>query len=726
MLSFLSVLLIGLLALLLFRYAVWIDVREPRSGEPPEEPSSRGEARRFPRQPRSTLDLLPAAALVLAVAQGWAALRVSAFYALFSFPAYLVAAALFVVTVPRLAAGAAAPPRWRAARQVGGLAGLALVAFSALRLVQLHALRAAVPAMSRLRTEPTHADYAATSWPDAFTALCGKLAAEYPFTEWKRIDWRRQCSELAPRVTEAARRGDRKGYYRALRELAWSVPDGHVGLEGDDGGLERQETGGSFGLTLVELDPRPGEGRGRVVASRIEPGGPAARAGMLYGAELLAWSSTAPLAQGRDSAPEIKSPGRDPALPIRSPGRDPASPIKPPASLDAALSRVPLLWTESPPATAEARRLAQLRFLVRAPVGSRVTVTFRNRGSAAPAERTLAASPAGEEPRQFSPIRKLVFGCLVTSRTLPGGEGYLRVELELPTLPCPFPERAVRSALDGFAESGAAGVVLDVRGNGGGMDTMVPRIVAFFIPARRIYEIPGAYDRSPRRFVTLRDAAIWLVPRPPRYGGRVAVLVDEATVSSGEGFPLVLQGLPNVAIFGYRATAGFFAIGQKTVRLPGDLTMRFPQAQSLDAAGRIQVDSDASGRGGVAPDHRVPFDERALDASLRGGHDVVLEAAVRWIHGGRASAAISASTSSRSPGRAASAAGSTPSRRSSALVTAPIEAARTSARRRSQSAANREAKWRATRGLVKVTQPIGGTAKSSAARHAASAGRRLS
>jgi carboxyl-terminal processing protease len=465
--------------------------------------------------------------------------------------------------------------------------------------------------MSRLRAEPTRADYAAMSWPDAFTALCGKLAAEYPFTEWKRIDWRRQCSELAPRVAEAARRGDRKGYYRALRELAWSVPDGHVGLEGDDGGLERQETSGSFGLALVELDPRPGEGRGRVVASRIEPGGPAARAGMLYGAELLAWSSTAP-----------------------SPGREPASPIRSPASLNAALSRVPLLWTESPPATAEARRLAQLRFLVRAPVGSRVTVSFRNRGSAAPAERTLAASPAGEEPRQVSPIRKLVFGCPVTSRTLPGGEGYLRVELELPTLPCPFPERAVRSALDGFAESGAAGVVLDVRGNGGGMDTMVPRIVAFFIPARRIYEIPGAYDRSPRRFVPLRDAAIWLVPRSPRHGGRVAVLVDEATVSSGEGFPLVLQGLPNVAVFGYRATAGFFAIGQKTVRLPGDLAMWFPQAQSLDAAGRIQVDSDASGRGGVAPDHRVAFDERALDASLRGGHDVVLEAAVRWLHGG--------------------------------------------------------------------------------------------
>jgi len=40
------------------------------------------------------------------------------------------------------------------------------------------------------------------------------------------------------------------------------------------------------------------------------------------------------------------------------------------------------------------------------------------------------------------------------------------------------------------------------------------------------------------------------------------------------------------------------------------------------------VDSDASGLGGIVPDHRVPLDEAAFDAEYGEGRDVVLETAV--------------------------------------------------------------------------------------------------
>ncbi len=92
----------------------------------------------------------------------------------------------------------------------------------------------------------------------------------------------------------------------------------------------------------------------------------------------------------------------------------------------------------------------------------------------------------------------------------------------------------------------------------------------------------------------------------------------------------------------------------------------------------------------------------------------------------RSSARATAATISSSEGRRASAAGSTPNRRSSALVTGPIDAARSSPRRRSQSAPKSSAKWRTIRGLVNVTQPRGEVANSSAARPGASGGRRLS
>jgi carboxyl-terminal processing protease len=54
-------------------------------------------------------------------------------------------------------------------------------------------------------------------------------------------------------------------------------------------------------------------------------------------------------------------------------------------------------------------------------------------------------------------------------------------------------------------------------------------------------------------------------------------------------------------------------------------------AQSLDASDQIQVDSDASGRGGVLPDMRVPVTEEIVRAALVEGPDVVLDMALQTL-----------------------------------------------------------------------------------------------
>ena len=56
----------------------------------------------------------------------------------------------------------------------------------------------------------------------------------------------------------------------------------------------------------------------------------------------------------------------------------------------------------------------------------------------------------------------------------------------------------------------------------------------------------------------------------------------------------------------------------------------FPQGASLDESGRIQVDSNASMVGGVAPTVRVPLDKETL-ARAMAGEDVQLAYAVEWI-----------------------------------------------------------------------------------------------
>ncbi|MFQ5407880.1 MAG: peptidase S41, partial [Anaerolineales bacterium] len=94
-------------------------------------------------------------------------------------------------------------------------------------------------------------DYAAMSYTEAFDALWTKASAEYPFTDLKGIDWQALYDEFAPRVAEAEAADDYDAWYLAMRDFAWSIPDGHVGVQGDDGGRFQTETGGGLGLAVI-------------------------------------------------------------------------------------------------------------------------------------------------------------------------------------------------------------------------------------------------------------------------------------------------------------------------------------------------------------------------------------------------------------------------------------------------------------------------------------------
>jgi carboxyl-terminal processing protease len=547
--------------------------------------------------------LLSLAALGLALWHGWMALHRSAFVVLFSLPAYLAAAILLVLSLRRMRVRARAAGTRGAAGRAAAAVGLALLVFSAVRLVELHALRSAATSPPELRRQEGALDLSARSWPEAFAALCADLAARYPFTAWKGIDWQARCAATAPRIAAAAARRDAAAYYRALREFAWSIPDGHVGLEGDDHGLAGRETGGDFGLRLIRLAD------GRVVASRILPGGAAARAGLRYGAEILTWNGK-PIAQ--------------------------------------ALDATPVLWADWPPATVEARRFQQLRFLVRAPTGTVAALTYRIRGGGAAGAATLTAGPTlppaaertaeGSDPAgpsdagpfSYNP-REALAGGAVEWRWLAAGAGYIRIKYELPTLLQVDGSGQVRRAVASFLDRHAAGIVLDVRGNGGGLDLMVPRAIGCFVDAPGVYEIPGVFSAAAGSFLPAPAYTVRVVPTEPHFRGRLAVLIDGSTLSSGEGFPLALRGRPGVAVFGFAGTGGFFAIGQRPIRLPGGVTMVVPIGQSLGADGRIQVDSDAAGRGGVAPDHLIAWTEESVDAAVRDRRDLVLETAVAWL-----------------------------------------------------------------------------------------------
>jgi carboxyl-terminal processing protease len=558
----LAILAIDLLVML--RYTVWAKRAMPR-----------------------LVAFLPALAMVFVTAHWMLGISVTEVITLMSLPLYVATLVLCVATAPR--AFRRNPPapaaRFRFLKAAGVVVCAAMMAFSTSRVLEVYAFMVAMaPRLALLEADTSVTDLSQRAWPDAFEGLVDRLRVEYPFTSHKRIDWDALETEFAPRIAAAAAIGDDKACYRVLREFAWRIPDGHVGLDGDDYGLRQSEVGGSYGVTLARIDD------GRLLASSVSEGGAAARAGIRVGAELVSWNA-APVAR--------------------------------------ALAETTIIWSDYPPATNEGRELQRVRFLGRGPVGSAVEATFRHR--AEPQRRatlTATALPLSHvaEPGPMDTI----FGSAVEATTLPSGFQYIRIKFELPTLGDGFHSGGLRRVVARLTSEHAAGVIVDVRDNLGGESAIAANMLGLFQPRARVFHRVGIFDRATHRFREVAAAAIAVTPREPRYDGPVAVLIDDASHSAAEDLALVLRDLPNAMTVGLTGTHGSGGTGSKSVRLPGGLELSFPKAQSLGASGDIEVDSDYAGRGGVPADLRVPLDEAAVDA-IGAGRDIVRERAEAWL-----------------------------------------------------------------------------------------------
>jgi carboxyl-terminal processing protease len=434
---------------------------------------------------------------------------------------------------------------------------------------------------------PRNLDFSHDRWTDAFEKLNDHLSRAYALGAWKRIDWKTLHDLTAPEIANAERTGDRSAYYRALREYLWSLNDGHVHLSGSDGGLRNVAIRGGYGLFLVRLDDS------RTIAHVLNEG-PAASQGMQWGATILEWNG----------------------IPV-----------------DDAAARTSVLWYWAPPATNEGRRLAQLRLLTRAPVGTSATVVFQNPDEAAKRTATLVSVDDKFQTWQLAgpPQSFNLTDTNIDWRMLPESIGYVKIRAEAPTLPQLLPDRVMQRAVAEFVRASAKGVVIDVRRNPGGADKLVPRMMGFFINARQFFEYLTYYSETTSQFERQDALTLWTEPRAPHFAGPIAVLVDEWCASSCEGIALIARKRADGHVVGFHGTYGSFGMSGAEVRMPGGLTVEYPGGQSLDENGVVQLDSDWSFEGGVTPDIRVPLTVDTVRAQFNDGRDVVLETAIRTL-----------------------------------------------------------------------------------------------
>jgi carboxyl-terminal processing protease len=190
-------------------------------------------------------------------------------------------------------------------------------------------------------------------------------------------------------------------------------------------------------------------------------------------------------------------------------------------------------------------------------------------------------------------------------RKLPDHVGYIQFNafLDAPRL-----IKEYQAAL--LDEHNSAGVVIDIRGNMGGLVFLAMGMSGWFV------DEPHSLGTMQTKTNRMKLA---INPRKPKFDKPVAVLVDECSVSCAELFPGGLQELKAARIFGSR-TAGQ-VIPAQVVKLPTGDGFLHAIAGLESASGYVWEGN------GVQPDEPVAQTRKLLQQDS----DPVLTAALNWI-----------------------------------------------------------------------------------------------
>ena len=222
-------------------------------------------------------------------------------------------------------------------------------------------------------------------------------------------------------------------------------------------------------------------------------------------------------------------------------------------------------------------------------------------------------------------------GDIIESKTDVGDLRRIGV-ISLPSFYADFDEGRVLSSVDverilsRFVEEDIDGLVLDLRGNGGGSLEEVRRMTGFFIPRGPVVQVKNTIGQ-----IQVKETD----PSKPIYDGPMVVMTDKTSASASEILAGALQDYNRAVVVGESST-----FGKGTVQQPMDIGRMLPLFSARDRAGFLKVtiqkfyrpSGSSTQNEGVVPDIVVPSITDALEigeASLKNPlpHDRISPAA---------------------------------------------------------------------------------------------------
>lgn len=195
--------------------------------------------------------------------------------------------------------------------------------------------------------------------------------------------------------------------------------------------------------------------------------------------------------------------------------------------------------------------------------------------------------------------------------TLPSGVGYFRLNMFMnPGAVLPAYQSFVKAHMD------APGIIIDMRGNFGGIILMAPGMINWLVSEKGL-TMGTMKMRDPVRGAF--DIPLMLNPRRNSYEGKVAVLTDEMSISNAEILAAGLKDIGRARVFG-KTTAGL-VLPSTVERLPNGDGFQYAFA-SYTTGGGYTLEGV-----GAIPDVEIEYTRDAL----LNGEDEVLDAAQQWI-----------------------------------------------------------------------------------------------
>jgi carboxyl-terminal processing protease len=392
---------------------------------------------------------------------------------------------------------------------------------------------------------------------DSFEFIWSTIRDQYWDPTFAGLNWQSVHDELRPAIERAATMGQAR---QVMRQMIERLGKSHFGIIPADLYGDFDEREDAAGSATAGLDVRVLEGK--AIITSVDEGSSAAARGVRPGWEILS-------VEGTPVAPALR---RIAELDSRS------------TMLELHLARSVLAKLSGVAGTP-----VRVEFLESA--GRRVTKQIER------SEPPGALAHFGYLPPMHVWFR---------SHKLEGDIGYITFNLFLDPARL-MPEFG--DAMKSFA--GYPGVIIDLRGNPGGLGIMALGMAGWFI------------DKPDQRLGTMhtRQAPLKFTvnPRQPTYTGRVAFLVDGCSASTSEIFAGGMKDLGRARVFGTR-TAGA-ALPSAIDRLPNGDGFQHALADYISEGGRALEGI------GVIPDVEVKLTRESLLA----GRDSVIDAAIEWI-----------------------------------------------------------------------------------------------